>query len=338
MHGVAQGPSLLKVTRTGSSLSGSNKFLAWGHNGESFTNTWPFSYGNAVLPGAVKERSGRVWRFSENNNASTSGLTVEMNFSESSNAAELTNNRQGYLRLLVSSDANDWSGASVFPPSLTQPNVAEGARVIFDNVTIPAGSFIALGNTSPIAIAPLPIELLDFTARFEVDHVNLRWMTSTEHNNDYFVVERAGDDLKWKDILTVPGAGSSTTQLSYYEKDRQPLLGVSYYRLKQVDFDGTYTYSDVVSILNTNERDEDAVFMFPNPANSGTVFLRIPEVTKVYNTRVRIFNIQGKIMWSGSFAPDTNLLEISYGNLNSGVYLVEIQSDVIYESKKLVIQ
>ncbi len=197
---------------------------------------------------------------------------------------------------------------------------------------------MALGNTSPIAIAPLPIELLDFTARLEVDHVNLRWITSTEHNNDYFMVERAGEDLKWKDFLTVPGAGSSTTQLSYYEKDREPLLGVSYYRLKQVDFDGTYTYSDVVSVLNTSARDEDAVFMFPNPASSGSIFLRIPDVTKVYDTRVRIFNLQGKVVWGGSFAANTNLLEITYGNLSSGIYLIEIQSNVIYESKKLVIQ
>ena len=339
LHGVAQGPAQLKVTGAGSSLSGTNKFLAWGHNGESFTNTWPFSYGNASLPGDVKERSGRVWRFSTNSGvASLDNLTIEMNFSESSNAVDLTSNRQNYLRLLVTSNANDWSMANIYTPSLTQPDIAEGARVIFENVNIPNGSYVALGNTSSIAVSPLPIELLEFTARFEVDHVNLRWITSTEHNNEYFSVERAGADLEWKEILTVAGAGMSTTEVSYFEKDRNPLVGISYYRLKQVDFDGNYTYSDVVSVLNTSARDEDAVFMYPNPAGSGSVFLRIPDVTKVYDTRVRIFNLQGQVVWSGSFANDNNILEIHYGNLSSGIYLVEIQSDVIYESKKLVIQ
>ena len=339
LHGVAQGKSQLKVTGTGSSLSGTNKFLAWGHNGESLTNTWPFSYGNAVLPGAVQERSGRVWRFSTNNGVSSlEGLTVEMNFSESSNSTDLTNNRQGYLRLLVSSDAVDWSNAVVFNPSLTQPNIEEGARVIFDNVTIPDGSYVALGNTSPKSITPLPIELLSFNARFEVDHVNLAWTTSTEKNNDYFVVERAGDDLKWIEVLSTPGAGNSTSQLSYFEKDREPLLGISYYRLKQVDFDGQYSYSDVVSVLNTNEKDEDAVFLYPNPSAGGMVILRIPASAERFATQVRIFDLQGKIVWIGAFAESQNILEVNYGDLNSGIYLVEIRSDVIYESKKLIVQ
>lgn len=331
-----QGSSQLKITAP--ELNGTDKFLMWGHNGESFTNTWPFSYGNASLPGEVKERSGRVWRFSASGATPINNLTVEMNFSESANALELTNNRDR-LRLLVSDDIDDWSSAEVYEIGGTpQPDVAEVGRIIFENVNIPDGAYLALGNTSAITVSPLPIELLDFTARFEVDHVNLRWITSTEHNNDFFAVERAGEDLKWKEILTVPGAGSSTSQLSYFEKDREPILGVSYYRLKQVDFDGTYTYSDVVSVLNTSARDEDTVFMYPNPAGSGAIFLRIPDATKIYDTKVRIFNLQGKVVWSGAFVADTNLMEVRYGNLTSGIYLVEIQSDVIYESKKLVIQ
>jgi len=338
IHGVAQGQAQLKVTATGTSITGTDKFLVWGHNNESFTNTWPFSYNNASLPGAVKERSGRVWRFTENNNTSTSGLSIEMNFSESGNAIDLVHNRSAYLRLLVSSDATDWSTATVFEPSSTQPDVSEGARVIFDNVTIPSGSYVALGNTSHVSVSPLPIELLDFTARFEVDHVNLRWITSTEHNNAYFIIERAGENFKWEEIIKVPGAGSSTSQISYFEKDRNPLPGVSYYRLKQVDFDETFTYSDVVSILNTSEDDNDAVFMFPNPATSGTIFLRIPDATKVYDTHVRIFNMHGTIMWSGSFESGSNLLEINYVDLSPGLYLVEVKSDIIYESKKLIVQ
>ncbi|NEN23775.1 T9SS type A sorting domain-containing protein [Cryomorpha ignava] len=336
LHGVAQGKSQLKVTGTG--LSGSNKFLAWGHNDESLTNTWPFSYANAALPGAVQERSGRVWRFSENNDLSTSGLTLEMNFSESSNATDLTNNRLEYLRLLVSYDAADWSNAAVFSPSPTQPNIEEGARVIFDNVTIPDGSYVALGNTSPKSISPLPVELLSFNARFEVDHVNLSWTTSTEHNNDYFEIERAGDDLKWTEMLRTPGAGNSTSQISYFEKDRNPLLGISYYRLKQVDFDGQYSYSDVVSVLNTNETDEDAVFLYPNPSKNGMVILRIPASAERFLTQVRIIDLQGKMVWSGAFAESENILEINYGDLKPGMYLIEIQSEIIYESKKLVIQ
>src|SRR5690606_7705140 len=299
LHGVAQGPAQLKVTGTG--LSGTNKFLIWGHNDVSFTNTWPFSYGNASLPGSVKERSGRVWRFSSNDGASVSGLTLEMNYGESANASTLTNDRAEYLRLLVSSDAADWSEATVYNPSLTQPNNEEGARVVFDGVTIPNGYFVALGNTSPKSIAPLPIELLSFHARFEIDHVNLSWTTSTEHNNDYFVVERASQDLHWTEVLRSPGAGNSTSEMSYFEKDRKPLPGIAYYRLKQVDFDGQYSYSYVISVLNPNEKDRDVVFLYPNPSKNGMVILHIPASAEKFLTQVKIFDLQGKTVWKGAF-------------------------------------
>ena len=148
----------------------------------------------------------------------------------------------------------------------------------------------------------------------------------------------SGNDLKWSKILTVPGAGNSTTQLSYYDKDREPLTGISYYRLKQVDFDGQYTYSDVVSVLNTTPQDRDEVFMFPNPSNNGSMYLRIPAVATKCPTQVRIFDLQGKSGWQGSFELDNDLMEVKYGNLNSGIYLVEIKSEILYESKKLVVQ
>lgn len=336
LHGVAQGLGQLKVT--GTSLSGTNKFLVWGHNDQPITNTWPYSYGNAELPGNVKERSGRVWRFSTNNVASVSGLTIEMHYSESANAVELTNNRATYLRLLVSADADDWSEATVYLPSLTQPNVEEGHRVIFEDVTIPNGYYVTLGNTSPIEIAPLPIELLSFDARFEVDHVNLTWITSTESNNDYFVIERADYDLNWTKVLTTPGAGNSTSEITYQEKDRNPLPGISYYRLKQVDFDGQYSYSDVVSVLNPNETDGDVVFLYPNPSKNGMVILHIPTITSEFETEVKIFDLQGKTVWQGAFPENENLLEIQYGSIQSGMYLIEIKSDIFYESKKLIVQ
>lgn len=336
LHGIAQGQAQLKVTGTG--LSGTNKFLVWGHNGDSFTNTWPFSYGNATLPGGVKERSGRVWRFSASGSSGISDLTMEMNFSESASATELTNNRSEYLRLLVNADADDWSNAQVYVPAATQPDVEEVGRVIFDNVSIPDGYFVALGNTSPKGIAPLPIELISFNAHFEVDHVNLSWATSTEHNNDYFVVERSTDAYQWTEVMRVPGAGNSISERSYFEKDRNPLVGISYYRLKQVDFDGKYSLSDVVSVFNTNEKDEDAVFLYPNPSKTGMVLVRIPATADEFLTHVRIFDLQGKTVWENTFTEGENMMEIHYGSLKPGMYLIEIKSDILYESKKLIIQ
>ncbi len=333
LHGVAEGPAQMKVS--GTSLSGTNKFIMWGHNNKSLTDTWPYSYWNASLPAGVQERSGRVWRFSENF-ASASSLEIEMNFSKSGNAPYLTNHRE-LLRLLVNSNADDWSTATVYSPSATQPNPGEGARVVFDNVIIHDGDYVALGNTSPINIAPLPIELLNFNARFEVDHVNISWATASEINNEYFEIERAGSDLKWKKIAQISGAGNSNTTLYYKEKDRNPLKGIAYYRLKQIDFDGNYKYSDVVSVVNNQIEDEDEVFIYPNPINGGNLILRIPYSVSSSKTTVSIFDLSGKKVITFVLPEGEMLAQINIDRLDAGAYLVHIQSDLLEETKKLIV-
>lgn len=337
LHAMAQGTttkgeSELKVSAP--SLSGTEKFLMWGHNGKSFTDTWQYSYHNAPLPAPVVERSGRVWKFFSNGTADFTNLNIEIDFSESANAGILSNNRN-WLKLLVNNNPDDWSNASVINAS-TSP--ADPGRVKFENVTIPVGAYITLGNTSPRTVAPLPIELLSFTAKLQMDHVNLQWITSTEHNNDYFVVERAGEDLKWENILTVPGAGFSNREIFYFEKDRNPLSGISYYRLKQVDFDGSYSYSDIVSVLNTKAGDKKLVSIYPNPAEHGHLFLKIPNELREKNLVISIFDMRGRKVWSENIIPQHTDLEMNYGNLGSGIYLLEIISQDFRESKKLVIR
>ncbi len=333
LHGVSQGPAEMKVSAT--NLSGTNKFIMWGHNNQSLTNTWPHSYWNASLPAGVQERSGRVWRFSENFD-SASSLEIEMNFSESGNAPYLTNHRE-LLRLLVSANADDWSAATVYSPSATQPNPSEGARVVFDNVNILDGYYVALGNISPINIAPLPIEWLNFSARFEVDQVNLSWATASEKNNEYFDIERAGSDLKWKKIAQVAGAGNSNTTLYYNEKDRDPLPGISYYRLKQVDFDGNYKYSDVVSVMNSLLNDGDEVMIYPNPVRGGSIVLKIPYAVSDTKTEVIIYDLTGKSLIKYVLHEGEMLSEINIDKLNPGAYLVNIRSSLLDETKKLIV-
>ncbi|MGB6036117.1 MAG: hypothetical protein WBG42_07600, partial [Cryomorphaceae bacterium] len=167
-----------------------------------------------------------------------------------------------------------------------------GNVVKFTNVDLPNGSFMALGNSN--AATPLPIELISFDAELRGTYVDLDWETATEINNDYFVVERAGENLDWKPILTVTGAGNSNSLLAYSEKDRQPLDGLSYYRLKQVDYDGEFSYSEPVAVFNNQVESSHDVFMYPNPSTSGSVFLRIPAGFDAYITELRLYNLSRK--------------------------------------------
>lgn len=108
-------------------------------------------------------------------------------------------------------------------------------------------------NTAFIATfdCPLPIELLRFDAEAMSDHVRVRWTTATERDNALFVVERSADAIDWQGVGTIPGSINSNTALDYVFDDTEPLHGVSYYRLRQVDMDGTSSLSDAVAVIWT---------------------------------------------------------------------------------------
>lgn len=105
------------------------------------------------------------------------------------------------------------------------------------------------GSTCPSCTSVLPIELIEFNAVRSRQFVELTWETASEKNNNYFTIERSIDGASFAPIGTLTGAGNSSNKLSYKLIDSTPIEDkVSYYRLKQTDFDGTYTYSVIVSV------------------------------------------------------------------------------------------
>ncbi len=114
----------------------------------------------------------------------------------------------------------------------------------------------------------LPIELLDFRAKQEGQRVRLDWATATETDNDHFIVQRSRDGVVFEDVERLAGAGTSLSTLYYTSVDERAPVGLNYYRLEQVDADGTTDHSDVVAV---DVRRTD-VLAFPNPT-SGTVTL-----------------------------------------------------------------
>ena len=196
--------------------------------------------------------------------------------------------------------------------------------------------YVSLANTS--AIYPLPVELLNFNAVLNGQSVDIFWTTSTEFNNDYFIIERSGNEFNWMEIAKVQGAGNSNTTLYYNEKDRNPLTGISYYRLKQVDYDGEYKYTDIVSVVNSVFDGNEDVFLFPNPSNSMSVFVRIPYAYSKNSTKVSFYNMSGVNVWETRLESNLTLSELKYGDLPTGVYIVEFRSDLRYDVKKLVIK
>ncbi|WKZ65774.1 MAG: T9SS type A sorting domain-containing protein [Flavobacteriales bacterium] len=111
------------------------------------------------------------------------------------------------------------------------------------------------------AFAMLPVELLHFTVKVEGEHVLLSWATATELNNAGFHVERSSDGLRFEPIAEVEGMGTTQQLTSYETVDRAPLRGLSFYRLRQTDHDGTTMLSEVVAV---EVKTAEAV-AYPNP-------------------------------------------------------------------------
>ncbi|MBS1657032.1 MAG: VCBS repeat-containing protein [Bacteroidetes bacterium] len=159
----------------------------------------------------------------------------------------------------------------------------------------------------------LPIELISFSAAPKNNGVELRWSTASELNNDHFTVERSGDGLHFESIGEVKGAGTSVSQLNYLFYDSHPLPGENYYRLKQTDFDGSFTYSAVQAIDLTGETGSPEIF--PNPFNE----VLILRGTSPYGM-ANIFDITGKeILRTRTSAGQTML---NTASLPSGIYYV----------------
>jgi hypothetical protein len=99
---------------------------------------------------------------------------------------------------------------------------------------------------------PLPVELIRFTAHPVEEHVRLDWITASETDNDRFEVERSQDGVEFHHVLSVPGQGTTSSTTYYQERDGDPLFGLTYYRLKQVDTDGSVDYSSLVPVMRTD--------------------------------------------------------------------------------------
>lgn len=181
----------------------------------------------------------------------------------------------------------------------------------------------------------LPIELLSFNAEpIDNDYVEITWVTASEINNDYFEIERSLDANDWTSILKEDGAGNSSTTLFYSAYDRQPNPGTSYYRLKQVDFDGSYTYSSPVSV---NFNDSETISIYPNPTNN-TAILTMNSSQKGM-VQVFIYSVDGRLVQSLIFevVAGYNAITLELAGLSAGTYSTKIISpDFKYYDQKII--
>jgi hypothetical protein len=167
-------------------------------------------------------------------------------------------------------------------------------------------------------INPLPVELLSFSVQEEDGDALLTWTTASELNNDRFLITRSTDGLEYHIVGSQVGAGNSSALIRYYFKDPDPLEGLSYYQLKQVDYDGTESLSWPVPYVNgiSNE-----FKLFPNPTTQNINIL-LDGLYDVVETR--IFDLNGRMVDKITFQ-SAQILNFDIKS-KPGIYLVEIVS------------
>lgn len=169
----------------------------------------------------------------------------------------------------------------------------------------------------------LPIELLEFNATPMKDEhdVLLEWVTASESNNDYFTIERSRNALDWDSLFVVDGAGNSSEMLDYTDLDPNPYPGVSYYRLKQTDFDGNYSYSGIRSV---NFEGLDIITVYPNPSN-GYMHMLINSKTDSDAT-IHVHDVTGRVVYSQQIKVTANVAEyfLDLTGLATGAYSLKV--------------
>lgn len=194
----------------------------------------------------------------------------------------------------------------------------------------------------------LPIQLLYFQGYALSYGVMLRWGTATEINNFGFDIQRADTSKIFNSIGFEPGSGNSNSPKHYFFIDSTlPGQGLYYYRLRQIDYDGTSHLSDTISIFfsqtsveNLNQQNSLNSFSFLiDRANKSFVFF-IPQIHKNSYLDFEIYNIRGQLIYQKQNIINQSHLNYSYSNLSSGNYIISISSNgkILFSQKFQVIK
>ncbi|MEZ4774091.1 MAG: LamG-like jellyroll fold domain-containing protein [Bacteroidia bacterium] len=173
-----------------------------------------------------------------------------------------------------------------------------------------------------------PVEWLSFTGKPEEKTVLLEWITATELNTHFFAIERSEDQQSWNNLGKVTAAGTSSKPENYQFTDTQPIPGLAYYRLRQVDFDGKYQYSPTIAV----NLYEGIISVYPNPVED-QMFVTISDN---HPYELILSDIHGKFIMRRVVTPGTH--PVSLAGLSPGIYYINIRNRFSRDYRQTVIK
>ncbi len=263
---------------------------------------------------AVKVANGAV-----NNNPADPTKTVQKNWDISkitSNASNVNATLTYDATTTVGANYNA-AGSLVVGHWNTVASVWEEFPATISGTSV---SVTGLTSFSPFAVANatalLPIELISFTAKETDNNIRLDWATASESNNEKFEIERSQDGKNFAKVGSKDGRGTTTSVTNYNFTDNQAPQTILYYRLKQMDFDKKFTYTQILAI--DNRREKEGVLVYPNPATELLYFQ-----TKNQEQPIFIYNTSGLLVKKLDTVPSS----LSISDLPTGIYLIKTETE-----------
>ena len=182
----------------------------------------------------------------------------------------------------------------------------------------------------------LPVELSFFETKLDQEQVILNWQTASEQNNEGFEIERSADGRQWEMIGFEAGQGNATQKHDYRFVDEKPMRGNNYYRLRQIDFDGHFDYSNIRLVVVENGETGSFGF-YPNPIAAGQM-LTLTDLHADF-TGVILMDVLGRQVLEQAVPENNNSLQIELpSDLKNGIYLLALHTGNESTVRKLIVK
>jgi len=316
-----------------------NKTSAGTGGGAFILSNWLTTANNVPLPslvtnmnsttGALPDNSlyviDRFWHIDAQNYTVKPDVTLGFGYNPAEFGGSNTITEANLQAQRFNTGSNDWDGL-VYGTCNLGPNTVTG-------VVVPSTTFF-VDWTLTDNFSPLPVTLVSFEATCQNSNELITWSTATEVNNDYFTVEKSYDGSSFFELAKIQGAGNSNVLLTYSAVDNDPTKGAIYYRLKQVDFDGTTEYHQIISANcgNSESFTVNNLMLFSNNLGFNITAKQEEDIIiYFYDYRGRMISNKVQHIQSGN-----NLIEINNLKLSTGIYMLSIVGDKNNYSTKLM--
>ena len=301
-------------------------------NGGAVTDEYTTEYHDASAPFSSNLPASGInnvslieyWDISHTGSATSTNISLYWKDAVRSDILDLTGGDLLAVHYNSSSSLWESKGSSICPGSTLGVG---GSGCVTGTYT----SYLHATFGSVSGFNPLPITWLSFEGRPLKGGVQLNWQTATEINNDFFTIERSENGIDFEIIGTVPGSGNTAYKVSYEFYDKRPVIGQSYYRIRQTDFDGQYDYSKIIALdynpFGNSLFEEPKVMIYPNPVKGDFLYINVNAPIKNSMFEISIFDLKGQIFYLDYRELQHNQFDIPIERslFKRGIYILKVK-------------